>query len=162
VIALRALAPTDAVVLHGLLGDPEVARWLRPRGVTGPFTVDECERLVSENVAHWAAHGFGPWLAFEDDVCVGRTLLKHAIVAGRAELEIGWTVARACWGRGLGTTLGRYALAAASARGIERVVAFARVDNAGSRRVMEKVGLRYEREFTHTGLPHVLYRAPGG
>jgi [ribosomal protein S5]-alanine N-acetyltransferase len=159
VIELRPLEAGDALLLHGLLGDPQIAAWLRPDGVEGPFTPEECKRLVDENVAHWVAHGFGPWLAFEDGACVGRTLLKHAVVAGRGELEIGWTVARASWGQGLGTSLGRYALAAAAARGIEHVVAFTRPENAASRRVMDKLGLRYEREFTHTGLPHVLYRA---
>jgi len=30
--------------------------------------------------------------------------------------------------------------------------------NVGSRRVMEKAGFTYEREFLRAGLPHVLYR----
>ena len=36
-------------------------------------------------------------------------------------------------------------------------------DNRGSRRVMEKLGLSYEREVVHADLPHVLYRlqSPG-
>lgn len=38
------------------------------------------------------------------------------------------------------------------------VVGFTLVDNAGSRRVLEKSGLVYERAFEHAGLPHVLYR----
>jgi RimJ/RimL family protein N-acetyltransferase len=158
-LVLRALGPGDAGHLHGLLGDPALAYWLRPRGVPGPFTPAECERLVDENVAHWTAHGFGPWLAFENGDCVGRALLKHAIVAGRGELEVGWTVASRSWGRGLGTGLARYALSHAAARGIENVVAFTRVDNAASRRVMEKVDLRCEQEFLHAGLSHVLYRS---
>jgi ribosomal-protein-alanine N-acetyltransferase len=156
---LRALGAGDADHLHGLLGDPALARWLRPSGVTGAFTLEECERLVTEDVAHWTAHGFGPWLAFENGECVGRALLKHAIVAGRGELEVGWTVARRHCGRGLGTTLARYALSAAAARGIDDVVAFTRVDNHASRRVIEKVDLRREQEFLHVGLPHVLYRS---
>jgi hypothetical protein len=38
------------------------------------------------------------------------------------------------------------------------VVAFTRVDNLASRRVMAHLGLTCEREFTYAGLPHVLYR----
>jgi [ribosomal protein S5]-alanine N-acetyltransferase len=37
-------------------------------------------------------------------------------------------------------------------------VAFTLPDNVASRRVMEKVGFRYEREVEHVDLPHVLYR----
>jgi RimJ/RimL family protein N-acetyltransferase len=37
-------------------------------------------------------------------------------------------------------------------------VSFTLPHNAASRRVMEKAGLTYERDITHAGLPHVLYR----
>ena len=33
------------------------------------------------------------------------------------------------------------------------------VTNERSRRVMEKLGLEYVRDFDRIGLPHVLYRA---
>ena len=32
--------------------------------------------------------------------------------------------------------------------------------NATSRRVMEKLGFEYEREFEFAGLPHLLFRLP--
>ena len=38
------------------------------------------------------------------------------------------------------------------------LVAFTVTDNVASRRVMEKVGFRYERDFMHHDLAHVLYR----
>ena len=31
-------------------------------------------------------------------------------------------------------------------------------DNVASRRVMEKIGLRFDRDVNHRGLAHVLYR----
>ncbi len=46
----------------------------------------------------------------------------------------------------------------AAERGITDVVAFTRVDNIASRRVMDKLGLTHERDFEHAGYPHVLYR----
>jgi ribosomal-protein-alanine N-acetyltransferase len=155
---LRPVQSGDAPALHGLLSDPEVAAWLRPSNVSGPFTLAECEAIVSAALGHWAAHGFGVWLAWDGDACAGRCLLKHSIVDGRGEVEIGWAVAHPYWGRGLGTSMGRHALGAASERGITNVCAFTRVDNFASQRVMEKLGLTFEREFQHAGLPHVLYR----
>jgi ribosomal-protein-alanine N-acetyltransferase len=88
---------------------------------------------------------------------VGWSILQHNRVARRSEVEIGWAVVSRMWGRGLATELGRHALVSASGAGFERVVAFTRPDNQASRRVMEKLGLRYECDFTHAGLPHVLY-----
>ena len=147
----------DAEPLLEILGDPEVAAWLRPAGLTGPFTLAECEEVVARKVAHWTAHGFGMSLAFSEGRCVGRSLVQHTLVAGRGEVEIGWAVASDMWGRGLATELGRRALAAASDAGLERIVAFTRTENVRSRRVMEKLGLEYERDFVHAGYPHVLY-----
>ena len=155
---LRAVRPGDAADLYAVLSDPDVAAWLRRKDQSGPFTLAECEAWVAADVAHWTAHGFGPWLAYDGEACAGRGLLEHSVVDGRGEVEIGWAVASQYWGRGVGTALGRHALAAAADHGITNVVAFTRADNARSRRVMEKLGLTYERDFPHAGYPHVLYR----
>jgi RimJ/RimL family protein N-acetyltransferase len=155
---LRPVQLSDAPALHALMSDPEVARWLRPSGVSGPFTLQECETMAAKDAAHWGAHGFGPWLAWDEDRPAGRCLLKHSIVTGRAEVEIGWAVGSRYWGRGVGTSIGRHALTVAAERGVDNVVAFTRVDNVASRRVMEKLGLACERDFEYAGYPHVLYR----
>jgi [ribosomal protein S5]-alanine N-acetyltransferase len=155
---LRPVGPDDGPAVHQFLSDPEVAVWLRPQGASGPFTLEECEASIPAQVAHWAAHGFGVWLAWDGSDCVGRCVLKHSIVDGRGEVEIGWAVARPYWSRGVGTSMGRHALAVAAERGLTSVVAFTRVDNHASQRVMQKLGLIYERDFVHAGLPHVLYR----
>jgi RimJ/RimL family protein N-acetyltransferase len=96
-------------------------------------------------------------LGFTGGNCVGRSTVGYNLVDGRAELEIGWTVARDMWGRGLATELGRHALPTASDAGFERIVACTRIENFSSRRVMEKLGLLNERELLHAGHPHVTY-----
>jgi len=156
-LEIRPASTGDVDALLEFLGDPEVAGWLRPAGRQGPFTRAECEATLARKVAHWTAHGFGASLAFRDGRCVGWSILQHTRAAGHSEVEIGWAVVRDMWGQGIATELGRHALDAASEAGFERVVAFTRPDDAASRRVMEKLGLRYERDFTHAGLPHVLY-----
>lgn len=113
--------------------------------------------IVSKKVAHWVAHGFGMSLAFSDGRCIGRSVVQHSLVDGRGEVEIGWAVTREMWGRGIATDLGRHALGTATDAGVERIAAFTRTDNVASRRVMEKLGLEYERDFVHAGLAHVLY-----
>lgn len=152
----------DAPAVHSLLGDPAVAVWLRRPGVSHPFTPDECETFVRAQIGHWTAHGFGCSLAWDGEDCVAWSLLQHCIVAGASEVEIGWTVASARWGEGIATRMGRHALASAASLGLDTVVAYARVDNGASRRVIEKLGLGYERKFEHAGRPHVLYRAAVG
>jgi RimJ/RimL family protein N-acetyltransferase len=157
---IRALRETDAEPIHRtLLGDPEIAVWFRSGG---PFSVAECEEMVTRKVAHRAVHGFGWSLGWEDDTCVGWGIAQYCIVDGAAEVEIGWTVARSHWRRGIGTHLGRHALTEVVPLGLHSVVAYAREENAASRGVMTKLGMTYEKRFDFEGLPHVLYRRPLG
>jgi RimJ/RimL family protein N-acetyltransferase len=156
-LEIRRVGEGDTDALWAVLGDPQVARWLRPAGTGGPYTRSECADLVERKVAHWAAHGFGMMLGFVGERCVGRATVGYNLVDGRAELEIGWAVVSDLWGAGLGTVLGRHALESARAAGFRRVVAFTRTDNLGSQRVMAKLGMSYERDFEHSGYPHVLY-----
>ena len=75
------------------------------------------------------------------------------------EVEAGWAIVPKRWGEGLATELARASVSTAFEQlGLGEVVAFTLPDNAASRRVMEKVGLTYERDIEHAGLPHVLYR----
>jgi RimJ/RimL family protein N-acetyltransferase len=154
----RPVRAGDVDALHAILGHAEVSRWLRPAGVTTAISREECRGWAERDAAHWVAHGFGSWLILRGEVPVAHGGLRHTLAGGRSEVEIGWAVAREQWGTGVATAIGRWSLAAASEAGIDRVIALTRADNSASRRVMEKIGLRYERELVHAGLPHVLYR----
>jgi [ribosomal protein S5]-alanine N-acetyltransferase len=159
VLDVRPLCADDAPAVHGFLGDPRVAGWFRD---TEPFSLSECEQFVQRQLGHWAAHGFGMALGWDGAECVGWSLLQHCIVDGASEVEIGWTVAGDHWGQGIATQLGRHALERADGLALRRLIAYARADNSASCRVMEKLGLEYEKQFEHRGRPHVLYRTPVG
>jgi ribosomal-protein-alanine N-acetyltransferase len=63
------------------------------------------------------------------------------------------------WNKGVATEIATVSLKVAFERiGIGNIVAFTLPANWASRRVMEKVGLRYERDIVHAGRSHVLYR----
>jgi RimJ/RimL family protein N-acetyltransferase len=159
VFDLRPITPGDAAALHKLLGDPAVATWLRRAGEDGPFTLAECETIVTRAVAHWAAHGFGRSLAWERDRCIGWSLVQHTIAAGRGEVEIGWTVAQDRWGQGIATELGRHALDAAAERQLRRVVAFTRSDNEARPRLHARVRAR---RLAACALPRARARTQAG
>ena len=77
---------------------------------------------------------------------------------------MGWIVRRDMWGRGYGTE----ALGAMLRHGVGelkwvRVMAGTRVDNHGSRRMMEKVGMEFLREEASThGHMRKIFVLPGG
>jgi RimJ/RimL family protein N-acetyltransferase len=153
---IRPLVAVDAPAIHrSLLGDPEVATWFRS---SGPFTLAECQEMVTRKVAHRVAHRFGWSLGWEGDHCLGWSVAQYCVVAGVSEVEIGWTVARSHWRRGIAFRLGRHALTEVSSLGLRSIVAYTRTDNVASRGVMTKLGMSCEKSFDLHGEPHVLYR----
>jgi ribosomal-protein-alanine N-acetyltransferase len=150
------IGPQHRDGLIAMLGDPRVGATLG--GVAGPADVD---LQIAGMAAHWERHGFG-WYAFSDretGAIVARGGPHVAHVAGREEVEIGWTVVPERWGEGLATELGAASLDVAyGPLGLADVVSFTLPDNHASRRVMEKLGFAFERDVIYAGLPHVLYR----
>lgn len=159
-LELRPIEPGDGRVLHELVGHPEVWKWIMPKGDAGAAAVAQCAAWARRDAAHWELHGFGKWLAHEDGVAVGRGGLSITFLEGRPEIEIGWAVARPQWGRGIATRIARESLVEAERLGLIGVVAFSRPENRASLRVIEKTGLLRERELTHGGWPHILFREP--
>jgi RimJ/RimL family protein N-acetyltransferase len=153
---IRPLQPTDGAAVHrSLLSDPEILAWFGPEGTR---TLAETEEMMVRKAAHRTIHGFGWSLAWEGEECLGWGVAQHWIIDGFSEVEIGWTVARSHWRRGIATILGRHALSEVSDRGLRSVVAYTREDNVASRAVMTKLGMTYEKTFDDEGETDVLYR----
>ena len=128
----------------------------------GGVRADERTRVfLAENLAHWDEHGFGLWI-FRERVTgafVGRGGLRHVVLEGESEVEVTYALAREAWGKGFATEIATAARDVAFRQlGFQDLVAFTIPENAASRRVMEKVGFRYERAIVHHGERHVLYR----
>jgi ribosomal-protein-alanine N-acetyltransferase len=155
-LLLTAPEPADGEEIATLLGDPRMGRWLG-----GTLARDAALLALDRWSAHWAAHGFGLWIARDRSTgeLLGRGGLWMTVVAGAAEVEVGWAITPQRWGQGLATELGAAALTVAEEDlAIDSVVAFTLHDNAASRCVMQKLGLHHDRDIDHRALPHVLYR----
>jgi RimJ/RimL family protein N-acetyltransferase len=158
------LGPSHAGELRALLHDPRVAATLSPSGLPPvPGGSPEALRAKAE---HWHRHGFGLWLLRDraSGAMVGRGGLQRTRIDGADEVEIAWAIVPDRWREGLATELARACVELAFAElELDGLVAFTLSTNIASRRVMDKAGMRYERDLTYAGLPHVLYRitAPG-
>lgn len=121
----------------------------------------DVERGLTQSTAHWEHYGFGYWL-WRDRASgspVARGGLAWTLVEREQAVEVGWAVVPERWGEGIATGLGAASLAAAGLLDIPEVVAMALVENTASRRVMEKLGMRYDRDFDHGRWGrHALYR----
>ena len=85
--------------------------------------------------------------------------LRGVSVEENPETEIGYALMQEFWGRGLATELAQMSARVGFAMfDFPNLVSFTSPTNRASRRVMEKVGFSFERDFTYKGLAQVLYR----
>ncbi len=156
-LTLRLWRTGDADRLEEILRHPDVSRMLGGLGAQEHAAVK-----VARYVEHWRERGYGRW-ALEDRASgelIGRVGVMHEErwKGGPDKDEIGWTLDRSFWGRGLATEAARAALADAFERvGLPRVVAFTLPENVASRRVMEKCGFSYRGRALWEGREHIWY-----
>jgi ribosomal-protein-alanine N-acetyltransferase len=155
-LRLRRPRPEDLAAYVRMHQDPVVMATLG--GVWDPAGTGAFFARILE---HWTQHGFGWWTVLDlpSGRFAGRGGLRRAEVAGRHEVEVGYALKPEFWGRGLATELALASVEAAfQMLGLQALVCFTLRTNRASRRVMEKVGFRFEREGLHAGLPHVFCR----
>lgn len=160
----------DVPFLRLILQDEAAMRWLAPDG--RPVTDARVAWLLDRLAAHWRAHDFGPRFFFlraeierlrpghePRTAFAGWCGLRHQLVEGRPEVELLYALRPSLWRQGYGSEMAVATVDEGfTALGVASVVAFTLPDNLGSRGVMARCGLAYERDITHAGLPHVLYR----
>jgi RimJ/RimL family protein N-acetyltransferase len=123
-----------------------------------PYTAAETAAQSARFAAHWAAHGFGLWAATvaATDEVIGFVGLSHPLWFPELadQVEVGWRLHPAAWGKGYATEAGRAALASAWAElGLERVVAVIDPGNAPSIAVAERLGMSREERVSHPQRP---------
>ena len=147
-MVLRQFERDDLDLVVELDGDPEVMRY-----INNGQPVDLAE--VTENLEWWLRYyerdnGYGFWAAIEK--ATGRFLgwfhFRPHEGAGPLEPELGYRLRRDAWGQGYASEGSRALIDKGFTEfGVERVNAETMAVNVGSRRVMEKAGLRYVRTF---------------
>jgi RimJ/RimL family protein N-acetyltransferase len=146
-LVLRRFTEADADNLFDLDGDPEVMRFLTG-GKPTPREVIRTETLP--RILHYYERfaGFGFWAAIEKSTgdFLGWFEFRPPEGGGPDEAELGYRLRKSAWGKGYAPEGARALIRKGFAElGVRRVVAQTMAVNTASRRVMEKVGLRYVR-----------------
>jgi len=147
--------PDDWLLLRPIASDPQVMRYISDGQ---PWPDERIREFVGRQISHFDKLGYCLWklLLKESSEMIGFCGLQP--LDGTAETEIGWWLARAWWGRGLATEAARTALLDGFERAeLQRIVAIAMAANRASIHLMEKLGMKYEREMVHRGFDVVLY-----
>jgi RimJ/RimL family protein N-acetyltransferase len=113
----------------------------------------QTQGIVERSVAMQAEHGFSFWLVRDraTGAAIGDCGLIPLELRG-PEIELGYRLGRRWWGRGFATEAAGAALRAGlDVLGLDRILAVTHPQNAGSRRVMEKLGMTYQGMGTYYG-----------
>ena len=154
-LLLQPFAEGDLATLVKLRSDPDVARYIGGAEYSRPEKIAERFQFYLE---HQRKYGFacGRVVLQATGEIIGWAGLQH--MDDSEEIEVGYGFDKPHWGQGYATeaaaALLRYGFAEL---GLERVVAVAEPANVNSWRVMEKLGLKYERELVYKGFDCVLY-----
>lgn len=146
-LTLRELESQDAAFIQQLLTEPDFLRYIGDRGVRD---LDSARRYIEHGPrTSYAANGFGLWAVERRDtgapigIC---GLLKRDTLD---DVDIGYALLGAHGGAGFALEAAEATLAwAREVLGVHRVVAIVMPDNARSIRLLERLGMRFER-----GLP---------
>ena len=155
-MVLTRICEADLPDLRRMYADPRVMATLG-----GIRSDDDTLALLQRQIAQWENNGFGRWTAREPGTgrFIGRGGLQRMEVGGRMEVEVGYALMPEFWGQGLATELASESVRVAfDVLQLPDLACFTLPTNLASRRVMEKVGFRYERDVMHAELPHIFFR----
>jgi len=153
---LREFTEADVDDLYRLDSDPDVMRYISD-GTTKSY--ETVQTGIKHMIAYYAKHpGLGVWHASNPEgQFIGWCALKY--LGETDDIEIGYRLLKEHWGNGYATegasALLRYGF---DTLGLDRIVAVANPANSASRRVIEKIGLRFK-EYTLRYNSDVAYYA---
>ncbi|MFD5114147.1 GNAT family N-acetyltransferase [Streptomyces sp. NPDC058391] len=141
VVQLRVPTDEDALAWHRAFDDPDVMEF--HGGASAELSV--YEELTARQRRHDAERGFCLWTMLdENDEVIGFTGAQpwpHESFGPVGEIEIGWRLGRAHWGRGYATAAARATLERVRAAGVGRVVAMVNSRNTRSVAVTRRLGM---------------------
>lgn len=163
-LEIRALTTGDAAFIHALLNDPDWVRFIGPRDAA---TVEAARAYIERAyLPLYATPGVGLWAVHrrgESEPLGVCSLLRRDTLDAP---DLGFAFLPAGRGHGYAREVAAALLAhALGPLGHARVVAICSPDNAASRRVLEDVGMRFDRpiRMSEAGEELCLYAsAPAG
>ncbi|HUO28680.1 MAG TPA: GNAT family N-acetyltransferase [Bryobacteraceae bacterium] len=145
----------DSSAFAAIAADPEVIRYI---GDGTPWSAARSREFIERQIGLCATRGFCLWKLTpkQGGDVIGFCGLQP--LPETDDIEIGWWLARAWWGRGLATEAARAAVDDGFTRAaLTRMVAIAQPANTASIRIMEKLGMRFERMTQSRGTDVVMY-----
>ena len=154
-LLLRWFREDDFPALLAISSDAEVMKFIGGK----PLTEFETWKSMAAYIGHWYFRGYGVWAVEEKSS--GRLIGRIGFMnpPGWPDFELGWTLARASWGKGYATEGARRALAYAFTElNRDYVISCIAPENVNSIRVAERLGERVHGQTELLGHEVLIYR----
>ena len=161
-LIIRPLELSDDEGMFAMDSDAEVHKYVGQQPVT---TIEQTRDVIKFVQDQYDTLGIGRWAVIEKGTndFVGWTGLKlmKTTVNGHTDFyDFGYRLTRKHWGKGYGTESGRASLQyGLDVMGLKDIYAMTDVDNAASRRILEKLGFQFTGLFDYDAEP--IWRTPG-
>jgi RimJ/RimL family protein N-acetyltransferase len=156
-LILREFDEGDAAAFYVLGSDPAIIRFTGdPTRLTS--LKQALDVLCSRPLADYRKYGFGRWACVhkESGEVIGFAGLKY--LEDLKEVDIGYRLLPSYWGAGLATEAGRAALDYGFADlHLEEIIGLADPENVASVRVLEKLGMSFDRMMPYQGADLARY-----
>jgi ribosomal-protein-alanine N-acetyltransferase len=139
----RMFTMNDVDDFAPICANPQVMKYLGHD--CKPVPREEVEYAIESYIKYWEKHGIGRWAIIykENNKLIGCAGLR--LHEGTPELVV--LLDEPYWRKGLATEIGRAVLKYGfETRGFDRIIAMTRPANTGSRRLMNKLGMRFLEE----------------
>jgi ribosomal-protein-alanine N-acetyltransferase len=156
-LILRCLTLDDLDALAALYRDPDVRKYFPEGTLTREETREELEWIID---VYYGQYGFGLWATIDRETgeLIGRSGLLPWTIDGSSEVEVAYLLAKAYWGRGLGTEAAKAVLEYGFERlRLSRLICLTHPLNEASIKVAGKIGMTLERETVMDGEPTLVY-----
>jgi len=154
-LILRNWREEDLEPFYALTSDPDVMRYI---GLGDIWDRALTEMVVGRRIRQGIERGYCLWAVElrENGEMIGQCGVQP--LPETDEIEIGWWLAKDCWGKGLATEAARGALDySMNSLGFKRIVAVAQAANHASLRIMIKLGMHFEKTIEKSGIENVQF-----
>lgn len=152
---LRELKVSDGQHFYNLNLDKEVLKYTGDHSFN---SVHEAEEFLS-NYHHYKKYGYGRWAVIQkqDEAFLGWCGLKCTLATN--EVDIGFRFFKKYWNKGFATEAAEACLKIGFEKfNITSIVGRAMIKNKPSIKVLEKIGLVYDKPFDFDGEEGVIYK----
>jgi len=145
---LRELGVGDALDMYQMNGDPDVIRYVGG----GSFGSEEAAAEFLKTYDPYSKHGMGRWACILKDSSKFTGWCGLVVLEETGEIDLGYRFYKKYWGRGYATETAKACLEYGFNKlKLQRITASAALENHQSIKVIEKLGMLFEENFTGHG-----------